>query len=154
MIRIKDPQKNGFTTALLTNLGVPYKVVCDALVVSRYEVDDSTEPPILVVTYAKCDTTQDYMRAGPLTQHLIQGDEFITILEDKPIRVETMEASTLRTGIPSATIYPDDLVADPSLPVWVEDQIIEKIRAYQKKLKDAQMQPPLPDVVTDPLTLK
>jgi hypothetical protein len=136
MLRLQDPSRHGHVGAALDSSGEPYKIVCDVLVVTCYVVDCDTMPmPSITVTFARVDSSRDFARSGPLVQHLITGHELIEILEDLPITIESIEASVLGTGIPTAYIAPEDLAVDPSLPSWMNQTIIARMRDTLAKLK-------------------
>jgi hypothetical protein len=99
----------------------------------------------VTVTYRRCDSTRDFESAGPFTQHVITGLELADLLEANvgtaALSIETIEASTLSTGIPSAGIRPEDLAADPSLPIWRGEIMVQHLRDMVKKLQEQQMTP-------------
>src|SRR4030095_15176261 len=138
MLHLKNP-KDHFVSAILDENGNAVKVVCDLLVAGHYLIDTKTNPMAsLTVTFDQADEVEPpppeavqlptpppapehlpvlpeppkstLLRAGPMTQHMITGNELATILEEPGgITVEAIEESVLRTGIPSAGIAAEDL---------------------------------------------
>lgn len=155
MLKIKNPLLNGYVGAILDENGDPVKVVCDVLEVSHYVLDADTSPMMtLTATYARFDSSKNYLRAGPLTQHMITGEELALILEGPGgVSVEAIDASTAKTGIPSAGIGPEDISLDPILPAWRTEYYVQKLRDAVKKIEEEMMMPaniPDPPIQQEP----
>ena len=125
--------------------GNPVKIVADVLEVIHYVIDSATSPMTsLTVTFAKVDSNNDYMQAGPLVQHVITAHELIVVLGTPGgITIEGIEESTLRTGIPGAGIEAKDLephMPPTAKPSW-EANLIAGIR---KKMEAIAKVPPAP----------
>ena len=104
MLKLLNPAKDGYIDAELDEKGEPYKIVADVLETIHYVIDTQISPMSnLTVTFARVDPRNQFMKAGPQTQHFITGEELIIVL-GKPggIAIEAIEDSVLRTGIPSA----------------------------------------------------
>jgi hypothetical protein len=138
MLYLKNP-KDHYVSAILDENGNAVKVVCDLLIAGHYVIDTKTNPmTTLTVTFDRADEIEPpppeatqlptpppapehlpvlpeppqstLLRAGPMTQHMITGNELVMILEAPGgITVEAIEESVLRTGIPNAYIAAEDL---------------------------------------------
>ena len=155
MIRIVNPQVHGFVGAMLDANGDPYKLVCDAFEVATYVLDTNMSPMAsAVVTYRRVDSQRNFESGGPLTQHYITGLELADLLEASAdldgITIPGIEESTLRTGIPSAHIRPEDLAADDTLPVWRGEFMINHLRETVKRIQELEANPPPLNTFTPP----
>src|SRR5262245_42755192 len=145
MLKMTNP-KDWYVGAILDQQGNAVKVTCDILAVAHFVLDSNTTPMVsLVVTYVRENT--DGFQAGPATQHMIVGDELILILETSPdgsISVAAIEASTLRTGIPSAHIAAEDLEPAPVATPYFRDRLIamtKKALEEEKRRRDQPIPP-------------
>ena len=159
MLKIMNVPKHGYEGAYLDEDGNPQKVTCDILEVVSYFLDADTSPMMsLTVTYGRFDSTAEYYRAGPVTQHLITGEELADIIEKQPagITIEEIDKSTAKTGIPSAGIEPKDVLYMPNTPggpAWRAEYYVKKLREQVKKLQEQRMQPgpgPQPPILPFP----
>jgi hypothetical protein len=145
--------------------------VCDLLVAGHYVIDTKTSPmTTLTVTFDRADEIEPpppepthlptpppapehlpvlppapestLRRAGPITQHMISGNELATILEvPAGIEVASIEESVLRTGIPSANIAAEDLELYET--GWRVNEVIAEIRWRVAKLEEERLKPAL-----------
>ena len=136
--------------AELDEKGEPIKIVCDVLEVLTYVIDSQTSPmSALTVTFARVDPSNDFMKAGPQTQHLITGEELIIVLATPGgITIEAIEESVLRTGIPGAAIKPEDLAPyeGPKPKLDWYGRMIEDTRRKLEELKNVPP-PPIPGMM-------
>jgi hypothetical protein len=167
MLHLKNP-KDWFVSAILDENGNAVKVVCDLLVAGHYVIDTKMNPVSLVVTFDRADEIEPpppeatqlptpppapeqlpvlpespkstLLRAGPITQHIISGNELATILEGPGgIEVATIEESVLRTGIPSAGIAAEDLELYEQ--GWRVKELIAQIRWRVAQLEAERLKP-------------